>query len=273
MIKLRRRLMLVVVLGCLALFGVSQAFSAIAGTSPATTAGDPFAGYEAPTGPELPLEKIVAIADARSDEAGTPNPPMRAGKGSLEAAMRTIDRSSNLPEQTSPGYRAMLATPVYLVVMQGHFALNDAHVPPGDGIPTGSVLDLVIDAHTGAVIGRALPTPEQQQQNEALPLTGVAARSFIAVHSVTGRIAGRLYVSGGPARAGSGPHPGDHFAVIVTRGSRTVAKTTTTRQGTFSIHIRPGRYGIVGQIGGCKRTRVVVRVGKTARATLYCSLL
>jgi hypothetical protein len=270
--KTKRRLVVVMVLAGAALFAAVQVLSASAGPSQATPA-DPFAGYVTPSGPDIPLERVVALADARSAEAGQPDPPMSEGKGTLEAAMRTIDRSTNLTEQTSRGYRAMLATPVDLVVMQGRFTLGDALVPAGRPMPTGSVLDLVIDSHTGAVIGRALPTPEQQQQNESVPLASIASRGLIAVHKVTGVIAGRLYASGGPARAGHGLRPGDRFAVVVTRGARTLAKTTTTRLGAFRIQIAPGRYELVGRTGRCKATKVVVKSGKTTHATLYCSLL
>jgi hypothetical protein len=271
--KTKRRLVAVMVLAGVALFVGVQVLSASAGPSQATAA-DPFAGYVTPSGPDIPLEKVVALADARSAEAGQPDPPMSEGKGTLEAAMRTIDRSTNLTEQTSRGYRAMLATPVDLVVMQGHFTLGDALVPAGRPAPTGSVLDLVIDSHTGAVIGRALPTAEQQQeQNQGVPLAGIASRGLIAVHKVTGVIAGRLYVSGGPPRAGHGVHPADRFTVVVTRGTRTLAKTITTRRGAFSIHIAPGRYELAGEPGACRAKKVVVKAGRTTRARLYCGLL
>lgn len=270
--KTKRRLVVVMVLAGVALFVGVQVLSASAGPSQATAA-DPFAGYVTPSGPDIPLEKVVALADARSAEAGQPDPPMSEGKGTLEAAMRTIDRSTNLTEQTSRGYRAMLATPVDLVVMQGHFTLGDALVPAGRPTPTGSVLDLVIDSHTGAVIGRALPTPEQQQQSEGVPLASIASRGLIALHRVTGVIAGRLYVSGGRPHAGQGLHPADRFAVVVTRGTRTLAKTTTTRRGAFSIHIAPGRYELAGEPGACRAKKVVVKAGRTTRARLYCGLL
>ena len=95
----------------------------------------------------------------------------------------------------------------------------------------------------------------------------------VAVHRVTGVIAGRLYVSGGPPSTGHGVHPADRFTVVVTRGTRTLAKTITTRRGAFSIHIAPGGYELVGKPGACRAKKVVVKAERTTRARLYCALL
>ncbi len=207
---------------------------------------------------------------ARSDEAGEPSPAeVRMGRGTLEDAMRTIDPSTTMPETPSPRFRRMLATPVVLVVMHGHFTLNDARVPPGYPAPTGAVLDLVIDAHTGGVIGRALPITQQQG---GLPLASVA--SWKAARGV---IVGRLYVAGGPpsrSRGHRGPIPSAGSGVVVTNISgKVVARTMTAKSGRFRIRIKPGRYLVAGTLSGlCKRNAVTVRAGKQTSTRLSCSI-
>lgn len=270
--RARHRLVVVTVVGALAVFGVAQVFGASPGASPVVSPPDPFAGVVIPSGPELQPEQVVAIAEGASTRSGETNPSISMGSGTLEAAMRTIDPTSRFPESTSRGYRAMFAMPVFLVVLRGKFTLDDALVRRGSAIPTGSVLDLVIDAHTGAVTGRALPTPEQQQQSEAVPLARVASRNLIAVRPVRGLLVGRLYLSGGrPGRRSV--VLGNRVEVIVSHGSRRVARAITSRNGAFSIAIKPGSYRVVATTGGCIANNVVVKVGKATRTRLICGLL
>jgi hypothetical protein len=283
-VKIRCKKLLLVALAVLgvALFGTTQVLFAETDSPtaepPVATPSNPFAGVTIPTGPELSLTRIEEIASVQAQESGTPNPSMSLGRGSLDAAMRTINNTTTFPESRNPefpGLRAMLEVPVYLVIMQGSFTLHDALVPPGDHQePVGSVLDLVIDAHTGQVVGRALPTPEQQQEQEAVSIAGAAsAKGFIAVHKVRGVIAGTLYASGGPPRrVGKGPHGAPHFPVIVTQGSRVIARTTTTERGGFKIVVRPGHYGIAGKVGFCPAKKVVVRAWKETRTTIFCTV-
>jgi hypothetical protein len=269
--RIRRRLTVVIMLGASAVFGATQVFGASPEANPVVRSPDPFAGVVVPSGPELTREQIVSIAEHASTQAGEPNPSISMGHGTLEAAMRTIDPSSQFPESTSPGYRAMFAMPVFLVALHGHFTLTDALVRRGSPMPSGTVLDLVIDAHTGAVTGRALPTLEEQQQGEAAPLARVASRSsFIVVHALRGLIVGHLYLSGG--RRGS-VVPGNRVAVIVRHGSRTVARAITSRHGAFRVSIKAGSYRVAGTYGGCVANKVVVRAGKTTHTRLICGLL
>jgi len=254
----------VMTLGALALGGATQVLNASAGTSEATVAPDPFASYVTLSGPELPLERIEAIAVAQSKAAGEPAPAeISIGRSSLEDAMRSVDPSTSIPEPSSPGYRAMLGSQVALVVLHGHFTLYDAHVRPGDLAPVGSVLDLIIDSHTGAVIGRALPIPSEQQ--ESLSLADTA--------SITGVIAGRVFVAGGPPRRG-GRDSGRLKVVVMNESRKVVARTTTARNGEFSVRVRPGNYFVVSKLGTftCQGKRVLVRAGAKVRTSIVCSI-
>lgn len=240
--------------------GGTQILSASATSPPAV---EPFARIVVPSGPELPLERIQEIARAHSEQAGELRPSMSVGKGTLEDAMRSIDPSTSFPE-TSVGIRKMLSEPVVLVVMHGNFTLNDAHVRKGEPAPTGSVLDLVIDSHTGGVVGRALPI---QQEAGGLPLATVASVGAAR----TGVLAGHLSVGGGPlccrARGRSGKQ-----GVLIT-GRRFAARITTSSDGAFRVRLRPGRYVVRGLISGlCPPVGVVVRAGKRTRAKLICSI-
>jgi hypothetical protein len=267
---IKRRLMAAAALAGLALIGVTQALTASAGTSTASPAPDPFASYVVPTGPELPLERIEGIATAQASRAGESTPAeISVGKGSLEDAMRSVDPSTSVSGASSPGYRAMLATPVDLVVMHGHFTLNDAHVPRGVQAPGGPVLDLIIDAHTGFVIGRALPDPSLQQTGLAL------ARVASSTPLVNGVIAGRLSLGGGPPFLRHRRVASDHIAVVATRGSQVVARTTTRRAGVFSIRISPGIYQIAAKLPSgqrCAAVSVVVRPRKTSHTGIVCNI-
>jgi hypothetical protein len=54
------------------------------------------------------------------------------------------------------GERAAMEAPVYLIELYGTFTLADARVPQGEAAPQGTVLRLIVDAHTGAIEGRSL---------------------------------------------------------------------------------------------------------------------
>jgi len=257
---MRRRLLLAMMLVGIAVVGGTQILSASASNSPPPI--DPFASVVIPSGPELPLSEIETIARTTSARAGEPTPTMSVGKGTLEDAMRSIDPSTTFPE-TSPGMRKMLGASVVLVVMHGNFTLNDAHVRKGDPAPTGSVLDLVIDAHTGGVVGRALPI---HQAGGGLPLASVASAD-------TGVLAGVVLLAGGPkpSRGHSGPRRAIGYKVLIKRGSRVVRTAITSTHG-FRVLLKRGSYVVEGTQGICKAVPVIVWPGRTTSALVRCSI-
>jgi len=275
----RVRLMLALSVVGLASIAVTQVISASAGTSPAPSppVSDPFAAYMPPSGPELPLAQILTTARSDSVRAGVPSPSAVAvAQGSLREVMRTVNPDVTLPSSPGGGQEAWLNSTVDLVSMHGGFTLHDAHVPHGYPAPTGSVLDLVIDTHSGELVGRILgtSTPDLQQ------LYLVPAESLSAgVATRTGLILGRLYGVGGPARHGR--RPAQDFKVVVARagrglaGSTVLTSTRTSVNGSFAIRIRPGEYLLAGSLSSgrfCAAQQVLVRAGQSTRTTLTCSI-
>jgi hypothetical protein len=147
--------LLVVAVGATA--GATVGQGAAAGSS----GPQPFAAYLTAPTTKVSSAKILEVAQAEASRAGDANATMSIGSGTLADAMVSIDSSTKLPTTSEPGEEAMFATPVSLVVMHGSFKLVDAPVPTGDKAPAGNVLDLVINEHTGDVMGRALPSPAQ----------------------------------------------------------------------------------------------------------------
>jgi hypothetical protein len=214
---------------------------------------------------------VLSIARSESARAGEVNPTISSvSKGSFENAMRSVDPSTIIPETSEAGERAMFETPVSLVVMQGAFTLQDAHVPVGVGPPKGSVLDLIINERTGAVMGQILPSPAAL--GDQLPLAAAASRG-----SDSGTLVGTLRIGGGPVRPGSPRSwPAKHKRVVVMSAKRTViARTTTTASGQFRVKLRPGHYLVAGSVSPstiCMPKHIVVRAGVIASTQLSCSI-
>jgi hypothetical protein len=59
------------------------------------------------------------------------------------------------------GERAAMEASVYVVQLDGSFTLANAHVRPGEPVPQGTVLRLLVGARTGALEGRSLSTSVQ----------------------------------------------------------------------------------------------------------------
>jgi hypothetical protein len=150
----RRLLVTVACVACALVMVFVQGIGASA-SSTSTAGEDPFASYVAPTGALLSNEKIHQIALARAQADGEPNPTnMAMANGQLRIAQEVMSPQATPPSSETPGQAALLDSSVDLVTMTGHFTLGDAPVPKGDSAPNGSVMELLIDAHTGMVEGR-----------------------------------------------------------------------------------------------------------------------
>jgi hypothetical protein len=128
------------------------------GVPPTSQGSDPYANYTAPTGPLLTMAELKALALAEAQRDGEPAPTgLTVGSGTLFAAMDVM--TPNSAPQTplaamSSGDRAALEAPVYVIEMHGEFTLASAHQRHGEGPPQGTVLRLLVDAHTGMLEGR-----------------------------------------------------------------------------------------------------------------------
>jgi hypothetical protein len=158
----RARIGLPVLLALLA-GGAAETFAA-SGTSGATpTVEGPLAEapeYRAPQGPLLADAQIDAIVHREAVTAQEPSPSdIRAVDTSLKSAVE-IDPHNIVPTASDPGMAALEASTVVVVSMYGDFTLNNARVPAGRSAPTGSVLTLILDAHTGQLEGRVISDEE-----------------------------------------------------------------------------------------------------------------
>jgi hypothetical protein len=148
-----RILIMLVCLVALACAGATRALSdqgsGAAGSEPAPVE------YQPPAGPELTTEQVAKIAHAQAQENGDPSPTaVTQVSGTLGRALEVMAPEVGVP--SGPGGMAEMDSHAMLLVMHGDFTLNAARVPRGHAAPAGSVLSVVIDAHTGLVEGRAL---------------------------------------------------------------------------------------------------------------------
>lgn len=137
--------------GASTMLGLGQA-SATSGVTGAE-APPPLVDYQAASGPVLSDEKIAGVAQAEATAAGENAPSMSAVDTTFKSALET---SQGAHAGTSVGMEAFGKSEVVVVVLHGHFVLNDVPIPKRATAPTGSVLTLVIDAHTGWVDSREL---------------------------------------------------------------------------------------------------------------------
>jgi hypothetical protein len=212
---------------------------------------EPFA-VVVPQGPKLTTERVVGIARSEAQAAGEASPSIRSGEGTLQEAKRTIDPSESTPTPSDPGLLSQFLRPVYLVQMTGHFTVDNVPVPRGSGAPTGSIYDLVIDSHTGEVVGRALPRQ---------PASGLASTA-----SLRGRIA--LSV---PPPTGSVLVRFDGKGVVVAYVGKVIFHRSKPGVRQFVFHFPPGTYELaVKESSGhyCPGRRVVIRAYQETRLTL-----
>ncbi len=131
--------------------------SAVDGTTATTATAEPVAeGYTPASGPTLSngqLQKITQEAAQTAGDAEAASGTVQAVQTPLKTAMSAIEPTTTLPSTPTPGYANLLQSSTDLVVLHGQFALTNAPRPHNVAVPTGSVLELVIDAHTGWIDG------------------------------------------------------------------------------------------------------------------------
>lgn len=132
---------------------------------PPTSAPDPYADYKAPIGPTLSSEAVKTLALQEAQRDGDANPTsITAATGPLLSALEVMCPHSAPTTPSSAmtsGERAAMEASVYVVQLDGSFTLANAHVRPGEPVPQGTVLRLLVGARTGALEGRSLSTSVQ----------------------------------------------------------------------------------------------------------------
>jgi hypothetical protein len=154
-----RPLVIGLVVTLLALTGAGAVFAAGQPSSgstlePESQAPPPLTGYQSSSGPVLADEQIAQIAGKVASEAGDEDPSMTAVDTTLKSAIETDEGAKALG--STPAMAALEQSEIVLVILRGHFRLTSASVPRGHATPTGEVLTLAIDAHTGWIDTREL---------------------------------------------------------------------------------------------------------------------
>lgn len=143
--------------------------SLVGGTAPAviSCATPETPSYNVPNSPAKPTAELMAIASSVASEAGDANASVAGGvKTSLGIMTGSLASytgvSSGSPLSTDDSSEVMW------VELHGSFELAHSAVPQGRLEPTGTVLDVGIDAHTGHVDLIALTHSNKTSQMETL---------------------------------------------------------------------------------------------------------
>jgi hypothetical protein len=125
-----------------------------ASSVPAVTTPRPNEGYVAPTGATLSATQLGSAGLALSSAIGSDSSPtgVESATGTLQQVASVMNPKLDVPVSTSPEMKQWWNSQADLLVLHGHFTLNSAPMASwATGAPSGAVLDVIIDAHTGAV--------------------------------------------------------------------------------------------------------------------------
>jgi len=159
--NIRAWLMIGVLAGLIA--AAVQVVGTTAASSTAAAAQELPGTASPPAGPELTLAQVQAAALKFAAIAHEPNPTaVSVARGSFADAQALVDGNAGADTSPAAGTAGAAASePVFLVVMHGDFTLN-APRPKGAAEPAGSVMGLILDAHTGFPEGRYVGVEEPQ---------------------------------------------------------------------------------------------------------------
>jgi hypothetical protein len=126
-----------------------------------------------PTGPELSLSEIRQIALKYARLANNADPSViSVAQGSFASARAVVEANVDTNAPSGSDKLPWSANSTYLVVMHGNFTLDNVPIPPGHPSPTGTVMGLILDAHTGFPEGRYVgpTTPDLQMLGPVIQL-------------------------------------------------------------------------------------------------------
>ena len=125
------------------------------GGPPAVDSEPPAANYTQPAGPVLTEAQLLDGSLASSTQMASDSSPTSVvtTRGTFRQVAAAIDPTLQEPSAPTGGFANWMNSDVDLIVMHGQFTLQSAPVPMGHAKPQGTVLDIVVDAHTGAVDG------------------------------------------------------------------------------------------------------------------------
>lgn len=249
----------------------------------ASANGERFTNYIAPTGSEMMPEQVQSVAVLAARRAG------ETGAIHLTQARSNFARAHAVlmggkpseADESGPAERAEeMRSGVWVSVMtatDGTAFSPNVPTPRGHVGPSGQVMVIVTDVHTGFIkeryLGPAAPDvsllgPELNTTIPAVTGTAVTGMSRAATavrrNPKLGFIEGRLI----PARVGRLVTLRDtHGRVVDT--ARSLAASTETRAGTFGFRASEGHYLISAP--HCGRLSLHIRGRHTSAITLHCS--
>jgi hypothetical protein len=119
-----------------------------------STGALPNEGYVAPTGAVLPATQLRSTGLTLSSAiGGEPSPTeIESATATLQQAASAMNPRLTVPASTSPEMKRWWNSQADLLVLHGHFTLGSMpRASWANGAPSGTVLDVIIDAHTGTV--------------------------------------------------------------------------------------------------------------------------
>jgi hypothetical protein len=122
-----------------------------------TVQANPFADYHTPSGALITPEAAIAAAVAFAKLDGESAPTVASVK--LTTRSQEIGAGARQPTFAGaggPGYAAYLADQIYVVVLRGEFSANNAQLANGAVAPTGTVLQVAVEAHSGQITSSTL---------------------------------------------------------------------------------------------------------------------
>jgi hypothetical protein len=238
--------------------------------------------YVAPTGSELSPEDVQAIALKRASFASSHAPTnVTMAHGNFGAAQAVVYPRAQMPANKQT--EAFLSSSTDVVEMHGSFTAYGSH-PRGTKVLKATVLALVIDSHTGAVEVEYLGerAPVLTELGTVVPLSGSskAAAATAGRPAIRGRIVGHLYEGGGPLHHARSRPAGGFSIVVAANGTgilpttNIIARTKTSKDGSFVIKIGAGNYRIAGQRRDgrlCGSVVVSVKFDRQTNVNLGCA--
>ncbi len=203
------------------------------------------------TGPTSTQPERVTVAEATgialrvAAACGEPNPKIETAETTLEHAVSLTGAPAPELNITDPRTGKSFAdSPMILVAMTGHFTGADGPIPDGYKPPTGTTMDLAIDAVSGSVV-------VEYVGNEPAPdLSTSAAGSADARYAQATRTSETVKVVGHALRINIGHDPETPLIEPRVRvnvvAHKHIVATTTSKSGEFSFRLRPGVYQLQG---------------------------
>ena len=275
---MRTRLIALMVLAiCAAAAGVSLAGhdTTVANSQEVAGGEERFTNYVQPSGPEITpqvaAEKAIQhVYDTEGSGAGASIAPTVEVAPSTEAVAAAVQEGKTPAEAQTVGSDAeqteLRQSAVYLVVMRGAFA-PVVPTPRGKPGPTGSIFSMIVDAHTGFVLGLQLggAAPRMAELGPVALIT--VETSTIASAAVRASTKGMLL---GIVYRGKAPAVG--WRTVVRSGHHKVTKSTSSHGGFF-FELQPGTYTLSayrpnGKL--CSRRTEAIKRRHNTFVTLQC---